>query len=479
MFSINFLRNQCRLKPNDVVVAGISGGADSLYLLYHLHEIGQPVIAAVFNHQLRPEAEEEVVFVQNICEKLGIHCITGAADVYAFSKLHKLSLEEAARISRYQFLFRTAKDWEAAAVAVAHHADDQVETILMHFLRGSGLDGLAGMNPITFIRQWDPDRKIPLIRPILPVWRQEIDAWCKENKIQPVQDTSNSDTTYFRNQLRHQLIPELEECYSPQFKQHLQDMSQTIQEDQRIIHDAVNVAWSASIIYANSEKQQIVFDRARFSNQLKGIQTRLLRKAFFMLQSDSRDFSFFTSTRVLEFLKNAKENDAQPFINHLWMAVEDGLFLIYAQDRRPNIRKFPQTLYTPSTLLNLPGEVPLETGRIIGSVVDFNPQEFDSMIYLMKNNRSIVYLDSDKIALPLYVRNAKRGETFSPLGSNGHTQKISDFFINQKIPKNYRGLFPLVSDQNAIIWIPGYRPAEFCHLTADTKHCLCLIWEPQ
>ena len=477
MFSLNFLRNQCRLKPEDVVVAGISGGADSLYLLYHLYEIGQPVMAAVFNHQLRLEANSEVIFVQNTCKKLGIRCITGTSDVSAFSKLHKLSLEEAARIARYQFLFRTAKEWNAAAVATAHHADDQTETILMHFLRGSGLDGLAGMNPVTYIQQWDPDGKIPLIRPILNVRRQEIDNWCKENQIQPVQDQSNFDTSFFRNRLRYSLIPELEQNYNSQFRQHIQNLSQTVREDQRIIDRAVSEAWNTCIIYAEPESRQIVVDRSLFLKQLKGIQTRLVRKAFFMLQPDSRDFNFETSIRVLKFLEIAAENDQQPLVNHLWMAVENGLFMLYAQDRRPNIRKVPQTLDTSMVILNLPGEVPLAAGRIICNSVDFHPQEFDQMISEMKHNHRIVYLDSDKIAWPLHVRNGKAGEIFSPLGSNGHTQKLSDFYINQKIPRDYRSLYPLVSDQNGIVWIPGYQSAESYRLSPDTAHCICLKWE--
>lgn len=477
MFSINYLRNQCRLKPDDMVVAGISGGADSLYLLYHLKKIGQPVIAAVFNHQLRREADAEVVFVQNTCEKLGIRCVTDTSDVSALSKLHKISLEEAARIARYQFLFRAAKKWNAAAVATAHHADDQTETILMHFLRGSGLDGLAGMNPVSYIHQWDPDKKIPLIRPILNVRRQEIDDWCKENQIHPVQDQSNFDTTFFRNRLRLQLIPELEQNYNPQIRQHIQNLSQTIQEDQKIIHHAVSEAWETCVIYANPEKRQVVFDRSLFIKQLKGIQARFVRKAFFMLQPDSRDFSFDTSARVLNFLEIAAENDVQPLVNHLWMAVENGFFMLYEQGQRPNIRKLPQTFDTSAVLLSLPGEVPVEGGRITCRSVDIDPQEFDQMIREMKHNHRIVYLDSDKIAWPLHVRNGKTGEVFSPLGSKGHSQKLSDFFINQKIPRDYRSLYPLVSDQNSIIWIPGYQSAENCRLSPDSAHCICLKWE--
>ena len=130
-------------------------------------------------------------------------------------KEQKLSLEEAARILRYRFLFAQARSEGAEVVAVGHTADDQVETVLMHFLRGAGLPGLKGMAGRTILPEFDP--KIPLVRPILHLWRSETEAYCQEHGLQPVYDPSNRDETYFRNRLRHSLIPELEK-YNPRFK---------------------------------------------------------------------------------------------------------------------------------------------------------------------------------------------------------------------------------------------------------------------
>ncbi len=177
------------MKSDETVVTGVSGGADSLYLLFHLQQAGQPVIAAILDHQLRPESSREVAFVQEICVTYGVPCVAGKADVAALAQTRRCSIEEAARIARYEFLFGVARRHHAAAVATAHHADDQVETVLMHFLRGSGLEGLTGMRPRTILPQWDPEEKIPLIRPILAnrdqilVQRNQTDA-CRRS-IQP------------------------------------------------------------------------------------------------------------------------------------------------------------------------------------------------------------------------------------------------------------------------------------------------------
>ena len=141
------LRDECGLDPSQPVLAGVSGGPDSLCLLHILHQAGYRVIVAHFNHQLRPEASQEADSVAARAGRLGLPFVSDCADVRAYADGHGLSLEEAARLLRYQFLFTAARQHAAQAVAVGHTADDQVETVLMHFLRGAGLaaSGSAAM----------------------------------------------------------------------------------------------------------------------------------------------------------------------------------------------------------------------------------------------------------------------------------------------------------------------------------------------
>lgn len=478
MFSPDFLEKKCLLKPDDLVVVGVSGGADSLYLLNHLHHIGQPLIAAAFNHKLRPESDLEISFVGEICTVWGIPCVTGSADVYKISLTRKLSLEEAARIARYEFLFQTARNHGATAVATAHHADDQVETILMHFLRGSGLDGLTGMRPRIFMPQWDPDEKIPLIRPILDIHRFEIEEWCREAGIKPVQDASNNNTEFFRNRLRHVLIPDLEQNYNPKFRQHLLNLSQTVSEDKGIIEAVVEESWEACATTEKDNNGSIVFDRVRFLALLPGIQARLIRKAKFRLCPEARDVSYDSIMRVLNFITETRINVLQPWENKLWMAVEGDRFLFFLDGMRPNFRNYPQLPDGAFFRLSIPGQIRFDNRRLSCDFCRLSSAEYESLMGQMKQNRFFVCLDLDRITQPLVVRTGTEGELFRPLGSGGHRQKLSDFWINSKVTHEYRRNYPLVVDQNEIIWIPGFRPADFCKLSPDTTNGLRLILDP-
>ena len=148
------LEKDCHVVDNDLILVAVSGGIDSMFLLTQLYEMGQPVVAAVFNHGLRPEAVEECEFVENYCRERNILCFRGEADVRAYSLENGLGIEESARKLRYQFLFSTAAENGCTAVATAHHANDQAETVLMHILRGTGIDGLTGMKPYGFLKEY-------------------------------------------------------------------------------------------------------------------------------------------------------------------------------------------------------------------------------------------------------------------------------------------------------------------------------------
>lgn len=472
MFSVEFLRRECRLKPDETAVVGVSGGADSLYLLFQLHQIGQPLIAAILNHQLRPESGREVDFVRGLCAAHDIRCITGSADVAGLAENLRCSVEEAARIARYDFLFDTARRHSAAAVAAAHHADDQVETVLMHFLRGSGLDGLAGMRPRAFFPQWEPEGKIPLIRPILNVWRAEIEAWCRRAGLTPIQDASNFDTAFFRNRLRHDLIPALEKEYSPKIRRHIQTLSQTVSDDLQILETVTDDAWRICFIPGGNEKESILLKRTEFCRLMPAIRARLIRRIFFRLSPDVRDIGFDSVMRVLDFIAGSEQNSNQPWERNLWVALEAETILIYQEGKRPNPQNFPQ--FTGESLpVTIPGQVPFSRWQLDCRPVRIAEADLPRLYAAMKADRNLVYLDLDKINPPLTLRTAKEGEIFRPLG-HGHRQKLSDFWINAKIPQAYRKNYPLVYDRKEPIWIPGQRPAEFCRLTAKTTRALCL-----
>ncbi|HEY2979690.1 MAG TPA: tRNA lysidine(34) synthetase TilS, partial [Anaerolineales bacterium] len=212
----SILQSACHLERGRLIVVGVSGGPDSLCLLHLLHQAGYPLLVAHFNHQIRPEAGDEAGAVEQFAARLGLRCVVGSADVSAHAQKNGLSIEEAARALRYGFLFEQARQAGAQAVAVGHTADDQVETVLMHFLRGAGLNGLQGMGYRTILRTFDS--AIPIVRPLLGIWREEVLAYCTTYGLQPHFDRSNASPEYLRNRLRHTLIPVLE-SYNPKFRE--------------------------------------------------------------------------------------------------------------------------------------------------------------------------------------------------------------------------------------------------------------------
>lgn len=209
-----WIKNYRLVKPGSRILAACSGGPDSLALVHILHrlkdEYGFSLAVAHVNHMLRPEAAEEAEFVEVFSTSLGLKCFVTAIDVSAYSKANKISSqEEAARLLRYQCLRRIAATWGGAQIATGHHRDDQVETVLLNFLRGAGSGGLRGMKPLNG----------DVMRPLLAVSRLEIEAYCEEQGLQPRRDSSNFTTEYRRNRIRLELLPVLEKSYNPAIRE--------------------------------------------------------------------------------------------------------------------------------------------------------------------------------------------------------------------------------------------------------------------
>ena len=221
------LITRCQIDLGKPLLAAVSGGPDSLCLADLLNQLHIAVVIAHFDHQLRPSSATEVEMIRSYAERNHNEFTSGSMDVKHFAESQKLSIEEAARKARYTFLFEEAKKYKAQAVVTGHTADDQVETILMHLLRGSGAEGLQGMAFFSSGKVWDS--MIPLARPLLNTWRSETIAYCREHQLEPVTDETNSETKYYRNRIRLELIPLLE-TYNPRFKENLLKTADVIRE---------------------------------------------------------------------------------------------------------------------------------------------------------------------------------------------------------------------------------------------------------
>src|SRR6266508_1776558 len=263
----SILRDQCGLIREAPILVGVSGGPDSLCLMSVLRKAGYHTIVAHFNHKLRPDSDTDANIVEQTAARRDLASIIESGDVRAYAEAEKLSIEEAARIMRYRFLMRQAHRLSAQAVAVGDTADAQVVTVLMHFIRGAGLVGLKGMSYRTVISMFDPE--IPVVRPLLDIWREETVVYCAANGFRPRHDPSNASLDFFRNRLRHLLIPTLE-SYNPRFREVLWRTSRSLAGDHEILGELLDEVWKDCVVQANMDF--IAFDSVALKKHSVGLQ---------------------------------------------------------------------------------------------------------------------------------------------------------------------------------------------------------------
>mgnify|MGYP001155039205 CR=1 FL=1 len=294
----SILHEECQLSPRLPILVGVSGGPDSLCLLDLLHILGYPVVAAHVDHSLRPSSAQDAAFVKDLAAQRQMLFTSARLDIGAYAREAHLSIEEAARKARYGFLFEQAGLYQAQAVAVAHTADDQVETVLMHLLRGAGLGGLKGMLYRAPGSEWGSD--LLLVRPMLSTWRTEVLDYCEERGLHPRMDESNLDTTYFRNRLRLELLPTLE-SYNPRIKQVLWRTAQSLAGDHGVVEEALSQA--KKTCHQQNRANYVSFQVEEFPLLPVGQQRSLLRGAIAHLLPDLRDIDFNAIERGLAFTR--------------------------------------------------------------------------------------------------------------------------------------------------------------------------------
>jgi tRNA(Ile)-lysidine synthase len=449
------------------VLIGVSGGPDSLCLLDIAYRLGYPLIAAHFNHGLRPEADADAAFVDRTGATLGVRVLQGKEDVAGYAREHKLTIEEAARLLRYRFLFTQARLNSAQAVAVAHTADDQVETVIMHFLRGSGLSGLKGMVMVTLPNPWS--QEIPLIRPLLSSWREEIVRYCQDRRLEPVEDRTNLDTAYHRNRLRHELIPFLER-FNPQIGKVIWRTAQTLSGDDEILAQAVWSAWEGCL--AAQGPGYLAFHHSSLLMQPRGMQRRLVRRGIDRVLSGLDDIGFDIIENAVNFINTPSKTASLSLAAGMYLLLEgDRLWLAAWETELPGF-DWPQASGTSPIYLDAPGETPLPHGWRLKTdriATDDLPASF-----LTNLNDYQAWSSAECLHFPLSVRPRRPGDRYQPLGMEGKSQKVSDLMINAKLPRRARKAWPLVCSGEDIIWIPGQPIAHRFRIQPGTRQVLYL-----
>ena len=458
-----YIDDQNLLDPQESVLLAVSGGSDSLCLLDCMQKLGFSVNIAHLDHQLRQESGEEAAFVSDIAELYSIRCIQGQEDVQVVIE-EGYSVEEAARLVRYRFLVDVANQLNIKFIATGHTSDDQIETILMHFLRGAGPSGLAGMRPKTSLEEW---REIPnasglkLVRPLLNITRAETVAHCREIGLQPVIDSSNMDQTLHRNRIRHHLLPLLE-TYNPGIRGHVLRMGEIMSSERDYLGDVVQTFWEKIVSLAG--ESALLFNRNEFNQLHRAVQRSLLRSAVEHIASELRDTPFESIEGAIDFILSESISQTLTMKGKIELVrVEDDV-LMMKSDSEVILPQFPQLLEKDAVPLPVPGKLTLANDWELNTSIVPVPNSFDQPVV----SRDRILLDLERLGTMPKVRPKMPGDRIRPLGFNGH-QKLSDMFINEHIPAFVRARWPLVVSGDEIVWVSGVRLAHKFRVREDTR----------
>lgn len=468
----SILRDRCHLDPERPVLAAVSGGPDSLCLFHWLWSLGYTVIVAHFDHSLRPESGNEAERVRDYARQMSLVCVVGKEDVQAFAEAQGLSLEEAARTTRYQFLFRHARLRGAQAVATGHTADDQAETVLMHLLRGAGLSGLGGMEYRSLPNAWSQD--IPLVRPLLGVWREEVIEYLEKHNLHANLDASNLDPRFYRNRLRLEVLPYLERL-NPGVRQRLWRMADIVRQDDQALESQAEAAWRACLL--ESGAGYLALDAAGVQSHSLALRRRLVRRAIACLRPGLRNIDFEDVQRVLDFLDVPLRRGPVDLAAGLRLEREGGR--IWLADWKVDLpeKNWPQVEAGQELALEVPGGVALRGGwHLMAETLSAGEGHYEQA--RLHADPYQAWLDLDRLRLPLRVRARRPGERMRPLGMGGHSLKLADLMVNVRLPRRARECWPLVVDDTGeVIWLPGYRMGFTARLTPDTQGVLHLFFE--
>jgi tRNA(Ile)-lysidine synthase len=496
---LDFIRQYSLIPRNELVVVGVSGGADSVCLLHVLAKwrrtLGIRLHIAHLNHQLRGvESQADAEYVSNLAGLLGIPSTIESRDVAAHRIERNCSIEEAARELRYAFFAAVARKIGARRIAIGHTRDDQVETVLMHILRGTGITGLCGLapcSPMAYDSQGmsSPVSPLPfpgspltlrakrssllIVRPLLDTTREETASYCQEHQLAPHTDSSNLSPSFFRNRLRLHLLPLLRQ-YNPSIDQALLRLADIAKEDNAFIEHQASQLWDE---VARQENNSIYLNKKQLAGLPTALQRHLLRAAVARLAGDVRDIQASHIEAARSLLSKAASKR---------ISFPHGLICRGGYDELSVASTASRSQLPPCPFPPLPAEFPLKVpGKTIspgwkvrastvrGRVASSRSGGALSASVKSHQHNFVAHFDSQKTGTQLIVRQRRPGDRFQPLGMN-MPKKLYEFMVDAKIPRSWRDYVPIVYSPQQIIWVVGWRIDDRVKTTKASKKILRL-----
>lgn len=457
----DYIEEEKLLNDGETVVVAVSGGPDSSALLHLLQKVSGlyklRLVVAHLNHCMRPEADREAREVKKWSEGMGLSCEIKAVDVRKLKEIRGVSEEVAGREARYAHLFSVARVYGAKKIALGHHLDDQAETVLLNVIRGTGIDGLAGILPKT------KRQGFYLIRPLLCMRRKEVESYCEKHLLQTHTDSTNLETEYKRNKIRLNLLPRLEEQYNPKIRENLINLAEIARLDRLFLQNLVVKIMGTIARPGNNETSFFKKDIIALPAALAGRVLRFTHKKYAV----SGELNL---NHLKDIVKHARSADFSGELslpgNVKAFFTTNRLYIAAGASREVQKRKGRVALVVPGKT-RLPGKILLEAKVVQPGDLNWPPSPYRA------------YLDFDSLP-PGEVTVCYRwpGARFHPQGAEG-PRKLKKFLIDQKVSRQRRDYLPLVTVNDEIIWVAGLRIAQPYRVTSKTGRVLVIDYRVQ
>jgi tRNA(Ile)-lysidine synthase len=470
--AIKTIKQFDQISKGDKVLVGISGGPDSVALLLVLSQMtrrfGFSLVAAHLNHGLRgKKSDADEQFAREMANNLKIPFVSKKIDLKSQRRRRKGSLEEIAREERYNYLISVASRRGCKKVAVGHHADDNAETLLMNFIRGSGPKGLGGIPPVRPLKGDD----ILLVRPLIEVTRDEIIAFLKKEEQDFCIDETNSDTAFRRNKIRHDLVPQIKNDYNPSITAVLNDTAEVMRSVDEFIESEIQHKMDSVV---NKTEDVVSFKQRSIKSIHPFIRKAIIRRV--LRDNFGVGIELNRLEEISRFIQASRAGTIK-LPNSIVVMKEYSDLIIRKQETEKE--EFEKQLKVPGrVLLGYFGtqlSLDIIENEFYGTEPGPSNVSFTDIWQKIISGRQIFVkelFDADKIDCDrISMRNRRKGDKYCPIGL-GHNKDIKSIMIDEKIPVALRPKIPLLLNGDEIMWMIGYRINEKYKITEETRKIL-------
>lgn len=461
-----FIEANGLFSPADKILLAVSGGADSIALLYALcaikaeNVLSGDILCAHINHQLRgPESDGDEAFVIAQADELNLAVTTRRLDVRGFARKNKLSIETAARKLRIESLLDIAETNNCNWVVTAHQKDDNAETVLHRLVRGTGFRGLGGIWPLRCFAAG-----VGFVRPLLCVRRDEIVEYLRKRNLKWRTDRTNDDCSYRRNYIRHRLLPELQRQCKGSVVEQLAELTQSAQRFYSLVCNEAEKIWP---MMAKVSDEKVALNLKSFLAQPQPVKVEFVRRSLIYLGGGEGDLTHQHYERVLQ-LAQRNVSGRKIELPNGFVVQREYENLIFARRQESSTAK----KHTDKTVeLQVPGQTQFGSFLIEATILETDKNRFEK--FKQEKSNLVEWFDLDEVNLPLIVRTRRDGDRFAPFGLC-EEKKVGKFLTSAKVPQQIRRKVLIVADSRRIIWVWPVRTSEKTKITSETQRILQL-----